>query len=31
MDGLHQTVDWYFSSKDRNAVASGLSARLTER
>jgi UDP-glucose 4-epimerase len=31
MDGLHQTVDWYFSSKDRELVASGLSTRLTER
>ena len=31
MNGLHQTVDWYFSSKDRELVASGLSTRLTER
>ena len=31
MDGLHQTIDWYFSAKDRSAVASNLTARLTER
>jgi nucleoside-diphosphate-sugar epimerase len=31
MDGLHQTIDWYFSSKDRQLVAGGLSTRLTER
>ena len=31
MDGLHQTIDWYFSSKDREAVASGLATKLTER
>jgi nucleoside-diphosphate-sugar epimerase len=30
-DGLHQTIDWYFSSKDRDLVASGLAKRLTER
>ena len=31
MDGLHQTIDWYFSVKNREAVASGLAAKLTER
>ena len=31
MDGLHQTADWYFASKDRQLVAGGLSTRLTER
>ena len=31
MDGLHQTIDWYFRSKNRDAVASALEGRLTER
>ena len=31
MDGLHRTIDWYFESKDRELVASGLSTKLTER
>jgi hypothetical protein len=31
MDGLHRTTDWYFSSKDRELVRSGLATRLTER
>jgi nucleoside-diphosphate-sugar epimerase len=31
MDGLHQTADWYFASKDRDRVASGLATKLTER
>lgn len=31
MDGLHQTIEWYFSSKNRDHVKSGLAARLTER
>jgi nucleoside-diphosphate-sugar epimerase len=31
MDGLHRTIDWYFSSKDRGLVASGLATKLTER
>jgi nucleoside-diphosphate-sugar epimerase len=31
MDGLHQTIEWYFGSKDRTLVASGLDTRLTER
>src|SRR6185295_11700482 len=28
MDGLHQTIDWYFKSKDRELVATGLASRL---
>jgi nucleoside-diphosphate-sugar epimerase len=31
MDGLHQTVDWYFGSKNQELVAAGLSTKLTER
>lgn len=31
MDGLHRTTDWYFKSKDRDAIASNLATRLTER
>jgi nucleoside-diphosphate-sugar epimerase len=31
MDGLHRTIDWYFGTKDRDLVASGLSTKLTER
>ena len=31
MDGLHRTIDWYFTSKGRQAVASDLATRLTER
>jgi nucleoside-diphosphate-sugar epimerase len=31
MDGLHRTIDWYFSSKDRELVAAGLEGKLTER
>ena len=31
MDGLRRTIDWYFSSKDRELVASGLATKLTER
>jgi nucleoside-diphosphate-sugar epimerase len=31
MDGLHRTIDWYFDSKDREAISSNLEARLTER
>jgi UDP-glucose 4-epimerase len=31
IDGLHRTIDWYFSSKNRELVASGLESRLTER
>jgi nucleoside-diphosphate-sugar epimerase len=31
VDGLHRTIDWYFSSKDRDTVARTLKDRLTER
>jgi nucleoside-diphosphate-sugar epimerase len=31
MDGLHSTVDWYFSIKDRAKVAAQLDRLLTER
>lgn len=31
MDGLHRTIDWYFSSKDREAIRASLERRLTER
>ncbi|HMH50435.1 MAG TPA: NAD-dependent epimerase/dehydratase family protein [Candidatus Acidoferrum sp.] len=31
MDGLHQTIDWYFAVKERSAVAGTLAHRLTER
>lgn len=31
MDGLHRTIDWYFAEKDRDAIASTLDVRLTER
>ena len=31
VDGLHQTIDWYFSTKDRQEVARGLEHALTER
>jgi nucleoside-diphosphate-sugar epimerase len=31
MEGLRRTIDWYFSSKDRELVASGLAVKLTER
>jgi len=31
MDGLHRTIDWYFKVKDREAVATGLATKLTER
>jgi nucleoside-diphosphate-sugar epimerase len=31
MDGLHTTVDWYFSVKDRVKVAAQLDRLLTER
>lgn len=31
MDGLRRTADWYFSTKEREAVASTLEHRLTER
>jgi UDP-glucose 4-epimerase len=31
MDGLHRTIDWYFASKQRDAVTATLEHRLTER
>lgn len=31
MDGLHRTIDWYFSSKNRDEVKRNLERRLTER
>ena len=31
MDGLHRTIDWYFSIKDRDEVKSILDYMLTER
>jgi nucleoside-diphosphate-sugar epimerase len=30
-EGLHRTIDWYFSSRDRDEVARTLERRLTER
>lgn len=31
VDGLHRTIDWYFSTKDRNQVMAILERMLTER
>ncbi len=31
MEGLHRTIDWYFSSKDREMIRASLERRLTER
>ncbi len=31
MDGLHRTIEWYFSTKDRAQVAATLDRLLTER
>jgi len=31
MDGLHRTIDWYFSTKNRDQVRSILQRMLTER
>ena len=31
MDGLRATIDWYFSTKDRNKVSAELEILLTER
>ena len=31
MDGLHRTIEWYFSSKQRDTVTATLEHRLTER
>ena len=30
-DGLHRTIDWYFSTKDRTSVSATLERMLTER
>jgi len=31
IDGLHKTIDWYFSTKDRTKLAADLERKLTER
>ncbi|MBI1875539.1 MAG: NAD-dependent dehydratase, partial [Acidobacteria bacterium] len=31
MDGLRQTIDWYFGTRDRSRVAATLDRMLTER
>ena len=31
MDGLHRTADWYFASREREAVSGNLQEMLTER
>ena len=31
IDGLHRTIDWYFGSKQRDAVGGYLQEMLTER
>ncbi|MEA2602416.1 MAG: UDP-glucose 4-epimerase [Acidobacteriota bacterium] len=31
MDGLHRTIDWYFSSRERETVSGYLAGMLTER
>lgn len=31
MDGLHRTIDWYFGSREREAVSGYLQEMLTER
>ena len=31
VEGLHRTIDWYFSTKDRSQVSSILEHMLTER
>ena len=31
MDGLHRTIDWYFSTKDPTRVSAELELALTER
>jgi nucleoside-diphosphate-sugar epimerase len=30
-DGLHRTIDWYFTTKDRREVARSLDSWLTTR
>jgi nucleoside-diphosphate-sugar epimerase len=31
VDGLHRTIDWYFSTRDRSQVSAILERMLTER
>jgi hypothetical protein len=31
IEGLHRTIDWYFSTKDREQVRAMLDRMLTER
>src|SRR6202043_1761512 len=31
MDGLHRTIDWYFSTRERQQVGGYLAEMLTER
>ena len=31
IDGLHKTINWYFSTKDRTKLAADLERKLTER
>lgn len=31
MDGLHRTIDWYLSTKEKDQVSSALETLLTER
>ena len=31
IDGLHRTIDWYFASRDRDLVSTGLASKLTSR
>ncbi len=31
IDGLHKTIDWYFSNKDRKTVEEIVQHKLTER
>ena len=31
VDGLHRTIEWYFSTKDRDKISAVLEERLTER
>ncbi len=31
VDGLHRTIDWYFSSRNPDVVSAGLAAKLTSR
>ena len=31
MDGLHRTIDWYYSAKDKNAIKKNFATLLTEK